>query len=102
MPAVSFIVLECADLAASLRFYTALLGVAFVAEQHGDGPVHHSATLEGVVLELYPGGSGAAGMRLGLSVPSRAAALKRLGTSGLLQDPDGRQVLLREAPYSSL
>ncbi len=97
MPAVSVVVLECADLVASRRFYEALLGVALEAEQHGDGPVHYSAALEGVVLELYPGGTGAAGLRLGLAVRNRPAALARLGVGGPIRDPDGRRVLLREA-----
>ncbi|MFT5686622.1 MAG: catechol 2,3-dioxygenase-like lactoylglutathione lyase family enzyme, partial [Myxococcota bacterium] len=97
MPAVSVVVLECADLPASLRFYTALLGVAFTTEQHGSGPIHHSATLAGVVLELYPGGEGARGMRLGLAVRNRPAAVQRLGMPPPIRDPDGRRVLLSEA-----
>ena len=30
------------------------LGLTFVREQHGDGPVHWSAEANGAVLEIYP------------------------------------------------
>ena len=51
--ALSLIVIRTADIKASLSFYYAL-GVAFVREQHGSGPVHYSCNFGGLVLELYP------------------------------------------------
>jgi catechol 2,3-dioxygenase-like lactoylglutathione lyase family enzyme len=97
MSGLSFLVLECANLAASRHFYETLLSVRFVVESHGAGPEHLSAVLEGgVVLELYPGG-GARGVRLGLSIRDVPAARRRLGAeTGPLRDPDGRRVILVE------
>ena len=37
----------------TVAFYE-LLGIAFQEEQHGKGPIHWAAELEGVVLEVYP------------------------------------------------
>jgi lactoylglutathione lyase len=37
-----------------LRDFFQLLGVSFVAERHGNGPLHYAGELGGVVLELYP------------------------------------------------
>ena len=34
------------------------MGLVFVQEKHGDGPVHHACELNGHVLEVYPAGSG--------------------------------------------
>lgn len=51
--ALSLIVIRAADIEASLAFYRAL-GVAFVQEQHGSGPIHYSCDFGGLVLELYP------------------------------------------------
>lgn len=51
--ALSLIVIRAANIEASLAFYRAL-GVAFVQEQHGSGPVHYSCDFGGLVLELYP------------------------------------------------
>jgi len=49
----ALIVVRVADIEASLAFYRAL-GLAFVQEQHGSGPIHYSCELRGLVLELYP------------------------------------------------
>lgn len=32
-----------------------VLGLEFVREQHGDGPVHFACEKDGVVFEVYPG-----------------------------------------------
>lgn len=45
-------VIRANDLEASLAFYQSL-GVWFVSEQHGSGPVHYSCDFGDVVLELY-------------------------------------------------
>lgn len=47
------IVLYAHDPDLTRQFYEAL-GLAFVEEKHGDGPVHHSCDLEGIVMEIYP------------------------------------------------
>lgn len=54
-PSVVLVVLRCEDLATSLRFYERL-GLSFVEEQHGGGPVHFASELpSGLVLELLGG-----------------------------------------------
>jgi lactoylglutathione lyase len=53
MPSLSLIVLRVRDLAQARAFYR-LLGLSFVDEQHGSGPLHYSATIDGLTLELYP------------------------------------------------
>lgn len=77
------------------RAFYAGLGLALVAEQHGDGPAHWSAALgPGCVLELYPaGGRPPTGrLRLALTVPYAPGgpAPGRLRR----EDPDGRVVLV--------
>ncbi|MGW4974278.1 VOC family protein, partial [Streptomyces albidoflavus] len=55
-PALGLLVLYTGRLEACRAFYAGL-GLALVAEQHGDGPAHWSAELgPGCVLELYPAG----------------------------------------------
>ena len=77
---------ECVD------FYTGL-GLPLRREQHGAGPVHHAAELDGgLVLELYPGRPDrtTGRLRLGFRVPAGpglAAGPHRL------TDPDGRVVV---------
>jgi hypothetical protein len=37
-----------------LREFLCVLGLEFVTEQHGTGPVHYATRLGGLVLEIYP------------------------------------------------
>jgi lactoylglutathione lyase len=115
---LSLLVLRTADLDRSLRFYRAL-GLQFVEEQHGTGPVHHACELGETVLELYPARPGSAPDRrvggatmLGFRVDSLAQTMRALaelevtvltppGDSSpqlraLVQDPDGRAVEIRQ------
>lgn len=39
------------------RAFFEKLGLAFVQEQHGDGPIHFACEQNGVVFEIYPTGS---------------------------------------------
>ncbi|GAA4387495.1 VOC family protein [Tsukamurella soli] len=101
MTALSLLVLYVRNLAESRRFY-ATLGLSLTEEQHGDGAVHYSATLDGgIVIELYPAPAGMppSRVRIGLTVPDPAAAIERLRgagftvkRSGLAIDPDGNRV----------
>jgi len=50
---LSLIVIRTLNLEASLAFYQAL-GLTFVQEQHGNGPIDYSCNFNGLVLELYP------------------------------------------------
>lgn len=78
------------DLDASHAFYAGL-GLNLRREQHGRGPEHYSARLDGgLVLELYPCGSGpVTRTRLEVRVPGAAATAA--------QDPDGNIVLVLAA-----
>lgn len=108
--ALDLLVLRVADLERSRRFYEAL-GLVFVEERHGSGPVHLAATLEsGLVVELYPVTGDAppdTQTRLGFTVGSRSAVLSALRGRGfavpadgddrrtvVVTDPDGRRVEL--------
>ena len=57
-PSLSLLVVRSSRLEASLAFYRAL-GLSFVEEQHGSGPIHYSTRLGDTVLEIYPGESAA-------------------------------------------
>ena len=116
-PAIIFYALETA---ATRQFYETL-GLEFVEEKHGEGPVHFACDFLGMVLEIYP-------LRAGVSVKpcdvvgvafpvddfdATVAALKamelRLGAVGTyeiedrklravsVRDPDGRLVRLLES-----
>ena len=111
---LSLLVLRPSRLEAMRSFYEAL-GLTFVEDKHGAGPVHYSAQLGSTVLEIYPGetsppinrkGSGAA--MLGVSVESidlviaqvqaqgsqivTAPADSAWGRRAVILDPDGRAV----------
>lgn len=47
------IVLYARDPVATRQFYETV-GLSFVAEKHGDGPVHYACDFQGIVLEIYP------------------------------------------------
>ena len=87
---LSLLILYVSDLDASRDFY-ADLGLNLRREQHGMGPVHWSAQLDGgLVLELYPAGGGTVTRtRLVLRVPGAAEAAA--------EDPDGNLVLVEPA-----
>jgi catechol 2,3-dioxygenase-like lactoylglutathione lyase family enzyme len=104
-PSLALVVLYVADLEESRHFY-ATVGLDLVREQHGSGPVHYSAVLDGAVLELYPAGDGVlppTRTRLALRVDDPYAAAKRLREEGfsvaitVAEDPDGNAVTLDPA-----
>lgn len=105
-------------MAEMLAFYGAV-GLELRPEQHGHGPLHYAADVDGVVVEIYPrvgdpgGGAGATmvGLRVD-SVDSVVDALRTLGAKivsepkvgswgrrAVVADPDGRPVELTE-PHS--
>lgn len=109
-PKLSYLVLYTnADQLEVLRTFYERLGLVFVREQHGSGPVHFSTTLEsGVVMELYPGPVNDG--RIGIGVDSIEYILGRLSEMGtqplvhvrggektvVIRDPDDRRVELIE------
>jgi hypothetical protein len=52
-PRLNLIVIRSLDAVRLVAFYR-MLGISFVEEQHGNGPVHWAADLDGLVLEVYP------------------------------------------------
>ena len=115
----SLVVIRSSCLEAAVSFYGAL-GLSFVREQHGSGPVHYSCDLGGVVLEIYPGQPGAApepktagSTMLGFRVASLDETLAKLQALGIepksepkesswgrwvnVVDPDGRVIQLNHA-----
>lgn len=117
--ALSLIVIRSANLEAALSFYQAL-GLDFIEEQHGAGPIHYSCELGNIVLELYPAKNGPAlepqpvdSTMLGFKIASLEATLEKLKALGAtpktaprdsawgrwvnIADPDGRVIQLTEA-----
>lgn len=95
-----------------LRTFYGCLGIEWVEERHGKGPLHFSGKLGDSVLELYPLPEGAGPTdtttRLGFAVadlPPIMSALETLGVTiitkpvqtpwglrAVVEDPDRRQV----------
>ena len=103
---LTLVVLRCADLERSRRFYEAL-GLTLMPEQHGAGPRHYSARVGQTVLEFYPDAGGSTrGLRLGLELVDLAAAVSELAKIGAvprpgspvtIDDPDGHRLELQSA-----
>jgi predicted enzyme related to lactoylglutathione lyase len=112
-PSLRLLVLRTKQLE-RLRDFYAPLGVSFVPERHGDGPLHYAGDLGGAVLELYPLDEGTPSSdpltRIGFSVLDLTATLRGLeavggkvvskpretewGLRAVVRDPDGRAVEL--------
>jgi predicted enzyme related to lactoylglutathione lyase len=112
-PALSLLVLECNDIDKAKDFYERI-GLSFVSERHGGGPLHYSATLGSMVLEIYPRKAGAVcgPIRIGFRIAALDAIIERLRLAGarntrephespwgrraVVEDPDGNRVELAE------
>jgi lactoylglutathione lyase len=122
MISLGLLVLRVADIPASLAFYRAL-GLEFVEEQHGTGPVHYSCQLNGMVIELFPGKPGTALDRrnagatmIGFQVYDLDIVLENVSAMGatiltapqvnnwgrraVIQDIDGRAIELNQSAHS--
>lgn len=118
MPLVNLIVLRTANTEAMLVFYQAL-GLVFVQEQHGTGPIHYSTQLGDMTMEIYPAEAGQAPDRkaggatmIGIKVESVDGVINRLqnvdiqmlsapknsawGRRATVLDPDGRLIELTQ------
>jgi lactoylglutathione lyase len=118
MPSLGLLVLRVSDMPASIAFYRAL-GLEFVEEQHGTGPVHYSCQLNGIVIELFPGKPGSAPDRrnagatmIGFQVNDLDIVLENVSAMGamiltppqvsnwgrraVIQDIDGRAIELNQ------
>jgi lactoylglutathione lyase len=116
---LNLLVLRAVNCSALVQFYSAL-GIAFVREQHGSGPEHHSGWVGRTLLEVYPLGNSASttGMRLGFSVPSLSAHIEAAlaaggklvappqasswGNRAVIVDPEGHKVELVEQVQSDI
>ena len=112
-PTLSLVVLQARDVESARDFYSRL-GLSFIAEQHGTGPHHYSATLGELVFEIYPrqADTPSAPQRVGFRIPSvdeMVETLRRRGTRvvtepkpsawgrrAVVEDPDGNRVELSQ------
>lgn len=107
MRSLNLLVLRCGDIERSKAFYE-LFGMAFMHEQHGNGPAHYSATDDSGTFEIYPR-EGAVPDQTGLGfitgeLEGLHTLLRRnqfaprdireteLGRMFVVRDPDGRRV----------
>jgi lactoylglutathione lyase len=116
-PALSLVVLQSSNVEAAKEFYS-LLGLAFVEEQHGNGPRHFAAVLGAIVLEIYPcqGSKPPVPVRIGFRVPSLDKTLEVLrnrgvriireandspwGRRAVVEGPDGNRVELMPVDHA--
>jgi hypothetical protein len=108
----SFITLYAENILKTSRVYECL-GLTFMKEQHGDGPVHLACEQDGQVIEIYPGKDATArSILIGFDVSdldqtkSRLARLdvvvlkdiaEAAGTRRMIVlDPEGREIYIQE------
>lgn len=112
-PTLSLLVLQARDVESAKDFYSRL-GLSFIAEQHGAGPRHYSATIGQLVFEIYPRRTDVPStpQRVGFRIPSldeTVETLRRRGTlvvtepkpsawgrRAVVEDPDGNRVELSQ------
>jgi predicted enzyme related to lactoylglutathione lyase len=118
-PRLNLIVIRSQEPARTVGFYE-LLGLNFQEEQHGKGPVHWAAELDGQVLEIYPAKTMQdvdSSTRLGFQIRSIEDVINSLRSKGaeivqspqtsdwglraVIRDPDGRSVELAEESVPS-
>lgn len=111
-PRLNLLVIRSDASAQTVGFYE-LLGLSFQEEQHGKGPVHWAAEVDGAVMEIYPADSSDDvddATRLGFEVDEVESVLALLrdqgvevvsdlkqtqwGLRAVVKDPDGRSVEL--------
>ena len=112
---LKLIVLKTHDVEGLRRFYQTL-GIEFVEEQHGAGPLHYAGTVGETVMEVYPLANGKVvddSLRLGFAIENLDERLARIDEAGgqllrplketawgkmaLAANPDGRRVELYRA-----
>src|SRR4029077_11914342 len=75
---------RCANIERAKSFYE-IFGMAFVKEQHGNGPAHYAATDDSGVFEIYP---------------NEGAPPDQTGLGFLTGDLDGLHMLLRRNQFA--
>lgn len=111
-PLLKLIVLRTHRLEEMKAFYETL-GIKFVEEQHGKGPVHYAGAIGSAVLQIYPRSKGDTtsdhSVRLGFAVSNLGTIATELGSTGIrigpsernspvvvIKDPDGRVIELTQ------
>lgn len=81
---ISLLVIRASDIEKSLAFYRAL-GLSFIREQHGAGPIHYSCESGGFVFEIYPARAEDShdSRMIGFKVESLDETLARLSELGI-------------------
>ena len=65
---INLIVIKTQNVEISKSFYE-LLGINFQKEKHGNGPIHYSSNIDGVIFEIYPTKEeNIANLRIGLTI----------------------------------
>ncbi len=102
---ISLLVIRCQDIEVSKCFYERL-GLSFVKEQHGKGPLHYACENNACVFELYPnnGQPPQDNNRIGFKVSNLPEVMRHISafesyelagnTIYIVTDPDGRKVEL--------
>lgn len=115
---IAFITFFTQDIERTADVYR-LLGLNFIAEQHGAGPVHLACVGERLVLEIYPGEDAACpGVMVGLDVANLDQVRANVLEAGvpiwrdidvvagvrrmIVTDPEGRKILIREDKTSPI
>lgn len=98
---INLIVIRTANLDIILKFYN-MLGLCFIEEKHGNGPIHYSCSLDGVVLEIYPATNAYPvdqSTSLGFSIPSITTMIEQLTDEHIefkIIQPDHRKIHLSQ------
>jgi len=114
-PQINLLVIRTNQPKILAEFYE-LLGMKFCYHQHGNGPFHYAADMDGFVFEIYPllkkQRTVDTGVRLGFTVPHLDKLIIKLkghsvdilkeptqmewGYVGVIRDLDGRKIELKE------
>ena len=109
---LSLIVIRATNITENVDFYSQL-GMSFIEEKHGSGPLHYSSVFMGAVFEVYPCRPDElpSNVRLGfrynrddakyisvLDFASKSASTSRIDSDGyevfIVTDPDKRKIEL--------
>lgn len=109
---ITFVTFFAQDIERTAKVYR-LLGLDFLSEQHGTGPLHLACASESLVLEIYPGEDVASpGVMVGLDVADLDHVRAKVLEAGvplsrdidpvagmrrmIVNDPEGRKIFVRE------
>ncbi len=113
---LALVVIKSPDIQNLKAFYEEI-GIEFKEERHGEGPLHYSANLNGIIFEIYPqkiGTKPSKGAPIGFKVKNLETVLNQKlilhsieiieplektewGNRVVIKDPDGRRVELYES-----